>query len=87
MCIRDSFDPDWTPNTTDAGTRRYRYAQQGEVGAWNFARLLESISPLMEEPKSLHEALDSYYESYGGTAVACGPRNSGSTGSRRGMRA
>ena len=60
----EGFDPDWTPNTTDSGTRRYRYAQQGEVGAWNFARLLESISPLMEEPKSLHEALDSYYESY-----------------------
>ena len=60
----EGFDPDWTPNTTDSGTRRYRYAQQGEVGAWNFARLLESISPLMEEPKSLHDALDSYYESY-----------------------
>ena len=60
----EGFDPDWTPNTTDSGTRRYRYAQQGEVGAWNFARLLESISPLMEEPKSLHEVLDSYYESY-----------------------
>ena len=44
----EGFDPDWTPNTTDSGTRRYRYAQQGEVGAWNFARLLESISPLME---------------------------------------
>ena len=62
----EGFDPDWTPNTTDSSTRRYRYAQQGEVGAWNFARLLESISPLMEEPKSLHEALDSYYESYRG---------------------
>ena len=58
------FDPDWTPNTTDSSTRRYRYAHQGEVGAWNFARLLESISLLMEEPRSLHEALDSYYESY-----------------------
>ena len=62
----EGFDPNWTPNTTDSSTRRYRYAQQGEVGAWNFARLLESISPLMEEPKSLHEALDSYYESYRG---------------------
>ena len=62
----EGFDPDWTPNTTDSSSRRYRYAQQGEVGAWNFARLLESISPLMEEPKSLHEALDSYYESYRG---------------------
>ena len=62
----EGFDPDWTPNTTDSSTRRYRYAQQGEVGAWNFARLLESISPLMEEPKSLYEVLDSYYDSYRG---------------------
>ena len=62
----EGFDPDWTPNTTDAATRRYRFGQQAEVGAWNFARLLESISPLMEEPKSLHEVLDSYYESYRG---------------------
>ena len=60
----EGFDLDWTPNTTDSSTRRYRYTQQGEVGAWNFARLLESISPLMEEPRSLHEALDSYYEAY-----------------------
>ena len=60
----EGFDPNWTPNTTDSSTRRYRYSHQGEIGAWNFARLLESISPLMEEPKSLHEALDSYYESY-----------------------
>ncbi len=60
----EDFDTEWTPNTTDSSTRRYRYVHQGEVGAWNFARLLESISPLMEEPKSLQEALDSYYDSY-----------------------
>ena len=60
----EGFDQDWTPNTTDAATRRYRYGQQAEVGAWNFARLLEAISPLMGEPNALHEALDSYYQSY-----------------------
>ena len=27
----DDFDPDWTPNTTDAGTRRYRFGQQPQV--------------------------------------------------------
>ncbi|MGO4780941.1 protein adenylyltransferase SelO family protein, partial [Lysobacter sp. 2RAB21] len=27
----DNYDPDWTPNTTDAGRRRYRYGQQPQV--------------------------------------------------------
>ncbi|HEY0880990.1 MAG TPA: protein adenylyltransferase SelO family protein, partial [Archangium sp.] len=28
----DDFDPGWTPNTTDAGTRRYRSGAQPQVG-------------------------------------------------------
>ena len=60
----EGFDPGWTPNTTDARTRRYRYGQQAEVGAWNIARLLEAVSPLMEEPMRLNAVLDYYYKSY-----------------------
>ena len=60
----EGFDPGWTPNTTDARTRRYRYGQQAQIGAWNISRLLEAISPLMEDPTGLDQALDSYYESY-----------------------
>ena len=60
----EDFNPDWTPNTTDARTGRYRFGQQAQIGAWNFARLLESISPLMEEPERLYESLEAYYTEY-----------------------
>ena len=28
----DDFDPNWTPNTTDAGGRRYRFGAQEQIG-------------------------------------------------------
>ncbi|MEQ1508757.1 MAG: protein adenylyltransferase SelO family protein, partial [Myxococcota bacterium] len=31
----EGFDPDWTPNTTDAERRRYRYGMQPQVAGWN----------------------------------------------------
>ncbi|MCX5748417.1 MAG: YdiU family protein [Proteobacteria bacterium] len=39
----ESFDPDWTPNTTDAQHRRYRYGQQGQVALWNLGQLARAI--------------------------------------------
>ncbi|RJU81988.1 MAG: YdiU family protein [Candidatus Poseidoniales archaeon] len=58
----EDYNPGWTPNTTDAATRRYRYGQQPKIGAWNLARLFESMVPLMDEPSLLHEALSNYSE-------------------------
>ena len=60
----EDFNPDWTPNTTDAGSKRYRFGRQAQIGAWNYARLLDSMAPLMEEPEKLYEALEFYYEAY-----------------------
>ncbi len=60
----EGYDPGWTPNTTDSRTKRYRFGNQGRIGEWNFARLLESIGPLMSDPERLYEALDHYRESY-----------------------
>ena len=60
----EDFNPDWTPNTTDAGRKRYRFGHQAEIGQWNFARLLEAVSPLMTEPNLLYEALDLYESSF-----------------------
>ena len=59
----EGFDPGWTPNN-DARTRRYRYGQQAQIGAWNCSRLIEAISPLIEDTRRLNGVLDSYYESY-----------------------
>ena len=60
----EDFNPGWTPNTTDAGNKRYRFGHQAQIGAWNYARLLDSMAPLMEEPEKLYEALEFYYEAY-----------------------
>jgi uncharacterized protein YdiU (UPF0061 family) len=60
----EDYNLDWTPNTTDSIQKRYRFGNQAEIAGWNYARLLESISPLLEEPKKLHQALDFYYQSY-----------------------
>ena len=60
----EDYDPDWTPNTTDAGTKRYRFGHQAQIGKWNYARLLEAISPLMSDPEMLHDALEFYDSSF-----------------------
>lgn len=62
----DNFDPDWTPNTTDAQGKRYRYANQPYVARWNLVKLAEAIYPLIEDAKPLEDILNlfpDYYES------------------------
>jgi uncharacterized protein YdiU (UPF0061 family) len=56
----ENFDPDWTPNTTDAQHRRYRYGQQPQVALWNLVQLANAIYPLIEQAAPLEAALDSY---------------------------
>ena len=56
----DNFDPDWTPNTTDAQGRRYRFGQQAQVAWWNLARLASAIAPLFEDVSPLQAVLDDY---------------------------
>jgi uncharacterized protein YdiU (UPF0061 family) len=60
----EDYNPGWTPNTTDLRTRRYRYGQQPQIGAWNIARLLEAMVPIMEHPDLLHDVLDGYTNAY-----------------------
>ena len=60
----EDYNPGWTPNTTDSGRRRYRYGAQPQIGAWNIARFLEAISPLVENTDRLTEVLEFYISSY-----------------------
>jgi len=60
----EDFDPDWTPNTTDAQGRRYRYGQQAQIGMWNLVRLANAIYPLIEDVPALESALDAYATRY-----------------------
>jgi uncharacterized protein YdiU (UPF0061 family) len=43
----EDFDPDWTPNTTDAQMGRYRYGHQPFVAHWNLARLGEALMSIL----------------------------------------
>ena len=61
----EPFDPNWTPNTTDASTRRYRYGAQPSVALWNLYQLANSIYPLIGEAKPLEEALSTFSPKYG----------------------
>ncbi|RDI99866.1 YdiU family protein [Dyella solisilvae] len=60
----DNFDPDWTPNTTDAGQRRYRFGQQPNVAWWNLSRLAMALSPLFSGTELLQAGLDRYAATY-----------------------
>jgi uncharacterized protein YdiU (UPF0061 family) len=61
----EGFDPDWTPNTTDAGTRRYRYGTQPQVAGWNLAQLASSLVRLTGDVAPFEAALERYGELYG----------------------
>ncbi len=56
----DHYDETWTPNTTDAQMRRYRYGQQPAVCHWNLACFARSLVPLVDDPEPLQEALDTF---------------------------
>jgi serine/tyrosine/threonine adenylyltransferase len=60
----DDYDPDWTPNTTDAGGRRYRYGQQPAVAQWNLVQLANAVAPLFESTEPLQAGLNHYGEVY-----------------------
>ena len=60
----ESFDPGWTPNTTDAGTRRYRYGAQPQVAHWNLLQLASALSLLVDDPEPLQAGLDRYGDAY-----------------------
>lgn len=56
----EGYDPDWTPNTTDASQRRYRFGAQGSIAMWNLSRLAEALAPLLGEIAQLEKCLDMY---------------------------
>jgi uncharacterized protein YdiU (UPF0061 family) len=53
----DDYDPDWTPNTTDAQGRRYRFGNQPAVAHWNLWQLANALFPVFQDAAPLEEAL------------------------------
>ncbi|MCD6040515.1 MAG: hypothetical protein K0R40_118 [Burkholderiales bacterium] len=60
----EGYDPQWTPNTTDAHTRRYCYGNQPHVAQWNLARFGEALLPLVADAAPLEEGLAFYAETF-----------------------
>ncbi len=56
----ENFDPGWTPNTTDAGSKRYRYGNQPNIGQWNLSRLGGALASLVDDVAPLQSAIDDY---------------------------
>jgi uncharacterized protein YdiU (UPF0061 family) len=60
----EDYDPNWTPNTTDAGGRRYRFGNQAQIALWNLAQFANAIYPLIEEVDPLQRALNIYSDGF-----------------------
>ena len=66
----DNYDPDWTPNTTDAGRRRYRFGAQPAIAHWNLIRLANALYDAFPEgPESLEAGLERYVNVYNQTSL------------------
>jgi serine/tyrosine/threonine adenylyltransferase len=63
----ENFDPDWTPNTTDAQHHRYAYGKQPAIAQWNLSRLAGAIAPLMNDQTALQVGLNRYAELFNTT--------------------
>lgn len=60
----DDFDLDWTPNTTDAEGRRYRFGQQAEVAYWNLTRLANALAPAFASVEPLQAGLQQFADAF-----------------------
>ena len=60
----ENYDPGWTPNTTDAHGRRYRYGHQPQISQWNLMRLANAIAPLFDGVDDLQRGLEIYVDTF-----------------------
>ena len=60
----ENYDPNWTPNTTDAAERRYRFGNQPQIAFWNLGQLANAIYPLIEQVEPLQQAINAYKDTF-----------------------
>jgi uncharacterized protein YdiU (UPF0061 family) len=60
----EPYDPDWTPNTTDAQGRRYAFGRQAHIGLWNLVQLANAVYPLVQAVPPLEAALEGYKHTF-----------------------
>jgi uncharacterized protein YdiU (UPF0061 family) len=60
----ENFDNNWTPNTTDANGRRYRFGNQPDVVFWNLVQLANALYTLIDDSPALQGILDNFSEHF-----------------------
>ncbi len=60
----EGYDPGWTPNTTDAQGKRYRYGNQPNMALWNLMQLANAMYGLVEDVPALEGVLKTYQQNY-----------------------
>jgi serine/tyrosine/threonine adenylyltransferase len=63
----DNFDFNWTPNTTDAQGRRYRFGHQPQIAFWNLGALASALLPAFGAEDPLHAGLQRYVDVFTAT--------------------
>jgi uncharacterized protein YdiU (UPF0061 family) len=63
----EPYEPNWTPNTTDAERKRYAFGNQPGIALWNIARFAEALSPLIDSQAELEKSLSVFRETLGKT--------------------
>ena len=61
----EDYDLNWTPNTTDASSRRYCFGNQPDIAMWNLTQLAQAIYPLINDSNKVEEILEytsQYYQ-------------------------
>ncbi len=56
----EGYDHNWTPNTTDAQHKRYRFGNQPKICFWNLLQLANALYPLVEETTPFEEVLNKF---------------------------
>ncbi|MGB0999415.1 MAG: protein adenylyltransferase SelO [Flavobacteriales bacterium] len=54
----EAYDPNWTPNLTDAQNKRYRFGNQMNIALWNLVKLANALFPLLNEATGLEAILE-----------------------------
>ncbi len=60
----EGYDENWTPNTTDAQGKRYRFSYQGRMALWNLLQLGNALVQLTENTKPLQDVLEKFQAQY-----------------------
>ncbi len=60
----EDYNPLWTPNTTDAQNKRYRFGNQPNMALWNLTHLANALYPLIEDVPALQTILEDFKHDY-----------------------